>query len=422
MRGLDKLPNGWVRKKIPEVLFFQEGPGVRKTQFTTSGVKLLNVGNINEGKLNLGKTKLHVSEEEAFGKYKHFLVDEGDLLIACSGIVVDNFHNKIAYAKKEHLPLCLNTSTLRFKVLKEDELYLDYFRYFLQTDFFKGQLRRLITGSAQLNFGPSHLKQIEVILPPLEEQKRIAAVLDKADRLRQKDRQLLAKYDQLLQSVFLDMFGDLSLNGKSWEISKLGDVLDKIQIGPFGSLLHVEDYVAGGIPLINPTHIKKLKIHPDFDFTVSLEKFNELKNYHLKVGDVILGRRGEMGRCALVTEKEDGWLCGTGSLFLTPSRKISSVYLTYLLSREGIKKRLEKDAKGITMLNLNRTILQNFKIPVPPLEVQKNFEVFTIKLENQISLVNKSIKISESLYQSLLQKAFKGELESREVEVETSLL
>ena len=72
----------WESVKIPDVLFFQEGPGVRNTQFTNHGVKLLNVGNINFGNLNLDATKIYISDEEAYGKYKHFLVDEGDLLIA----------------------------------------------------------------------------------------------------------------------------------------------------------------------------------------------------------------------------------------------------------------------------------------------------------------------------------------------------
>ena len=111
----------WESVKIPDVLFFMEGPGVRNTQFTTHGVKLLNVGNINDGLLNLDATKKFISEKEAFGKYKHFLVEDGDLLIASSGIVVDNFHNKITWAKAEDLPLCMNTSTIRFKSLDSRE-------------------------------------------------------------------------------------------------------------------------------------------------------------------------------------------------------------------------------------------------------------------------------------------------------------
>jgi len=164
MMTLSNVPKDWQIKDISEVLFFQEGPGVRKWQFHDEGVKLLNVGNINKGKLNLAATKIHLSEEEAYGKYSHFLVDDGDLLIACSGIVVSNFHNKITFARKEHLPLCMNTSTMRFKPLDKNKICLNYFKYFLQTNFFVSQLGKLITGSAQLNFGPSHIKKNDYLL------------------------------------------------------------------------------------------------------------------------------------------------------------------------------------------------------------------------------------------------------------------
>src|SRR5699024_7664024 len=150
-------------------LFFQEGPGVRKWQFTNEGIKLLNVGNINNGQIDLSTTSNHLSIKEATGKYAHFLIDEGDLLIACSGIVIENFHNKIAFIEKEHLPLCLNTSTMMFKPL-ENDLNLNYFKYFLQTVYFISQLRKLITGSAQLNFGPSHIRKIDFLYPPLKTQ------------------------------------------------------------------------------------------------------------------------------------------------------------------------------------------------------------------------------------------------------------
>ena len=100
------VPQSWKMYSLHDLLFFQEGPGVRNWQFKDKGVKLLNVRNINNNKINLDATSVYISEEEAYGKYSHFLADAGDLVIASSGIVVENFHNKIAFIKEEHLPLC----------------------------------------------------------------------------------------------------------------------------------------------------------------------------------------------------------------------------------------------------------------------------------------------------------------------------
>lgn len=176
MQELLKPKDGWVTKRISEVCWFQEGPGVRKHQFTQSGVKLLNGTNIQEGKLDLENTDKFISEDEAFGWYSHFLVDENDILIACSGVSIDKFHEKVTVAKVFHLPLCMNTSTMRFKVKKG---YLDqgYFIQFLKSKRFKEQISGKATGSAQLNFGPSHVTMVEIDLPGIEIQNKIGQVL-----------------------------------------------------------------------------------------------------------------------------------------------------------------------------------------------------------------------------------------------------
>lgn len=207
LKDIAKL-NSWEVAKISELTFFQEGPGVRKKQYTNEGVKLLNVGNLQEGKLDLSLTDRYISEEEAYGRYSHFLVDEGDLIIACSGIQISYFHEKMAFVKKSHLPLCMNTSTMRFKSLNPQKLDINYFSYFLKTIFFKDQLQRLITGSAQLNFGPSHIKEIDLILPPMEIQEKIVKFLDQAQALIDKRKEQIKALDQLIESIFYTMFGD----------------------------------------------------------------------------------------------------------------------------------------------------------------------------------------------------------------------
>ncbi len=391
---------------LTDVVFFQEGPGVRNHQFTLDGVKLMNVRNIVENKIVLDNTETHISEEEAYGKYKHFLVDEGDLIIASSGIKVDYFHKKIAFAKKEHLPLCMNTSTIRFKTLDKSKLDIDYFRYFLMTDYFARQVNYFITGSAQLNFGPSHLKQMNVLLPSIEEQKEIVSVLSKADAARQKRKQANQLTEQFLQSVFLVMFGDPVRNEKGWEVKRLEDISDRTQIGPFGTQLHEEDYIENGIPLINPKHIVDGRIEIDSKQTISKEKFETLTNYHLQIGDVIIGRRGEMGRCALVSEKENGWLCGTGSLFIRPNEKLNPSYLIFVLRQETFIRELENKAQGVTMMNLNLTIINNLDIPLPPLPLQQKFASIVKQVEQLRAKQRESEKELDNLFNSLMQRYF----------------
>jgi len=184
LTGSTRLPGfggEWEVKPLKDICWFQEGPGVRNYQFTKRGVKLLNGTNISNGRVVLDTTDRHISEEEAFGCYKHFLVDDGDILIASSGVTIDKFHEKVAFASSENLPLCMNTSTIRFKT-NSSELLDKYLYLFLQSDLFKVPIGKQATGSAQLNFGPAHLNKINLKLPPtLEEQTAIATVLSDMD-------------------------------------------------------------------------------------------------------------------------------------------------------------------------------------------------------------------------------------------------
>lgn len=230
----------------------------------------------------------------------------------------------------------------------------------------------------------------EIDLPSLEEQKRIAAILDKADSLRRKRQQALQLADDFLRATFLDLFGDPVTNPKGWPEATLNELCHRIQIGPFGTQLHQEDYVSGGIPLINPTHIVNGNIVPDINLTVSEEKYLQLSEYHMSIGDIVLGRRGEMGRCARISDIENGYLCGTGSLFLRPDKtKINSIFLEKTLSSKSAKSRFERASQGATMPNLNKAIVGGFKIGIPPMALQEKFQqIAECSISNQTILIN----------------------------------
>ena len=233
-------------------------------------------------------------------------------------------------------------------------------------------------------------------------------MLDQADQLCKQAQQMETELNALAQAVFLEMFGDPVTNPKGWKTKALKDFA-LIQIGPFGTQLHKEDYIIDGIPLVNPMHINNQKITPQSNFTITKEKHAELPEYHLEIGDVIMGRRGEMGRCALVTEQEQGWLCGTGSLFIrTKYGESFGHYLQKYLSSDYIKSYLEAEAKGATMPNLNKTIIGDIVVPLPSEDALNRFAQVKFKI-SELTKIHKRIEV-DVLFHSLVQKAFKGEL------------
>ncbi|GAA4356785.1 hypothetical protein GCM10023185_20920 [Hymenobacter saemangeumensis] len=158
---------------------------------------------------------------------------------------------------------------------------------------------------------------------------------------------------------------------QGWVWCRLGTLLLTLQTGPFGSALHKHDYVTGGTPVINPANIKEGLIHPSINVTVNKGTLERLSGYLLKTGDMVMGRRGEMGRCALVTEKETNWLCGTGSLILRFSTIPYLNYLALCFKTSLIKESLGLASVGTTMQNLNQKALYNIPFPLPPLAEQR---------------------------------------------------
>ncbi|MGG7054616.1 restriction endonuclease subunit S [Nitrosomonas sp. ANs5] len=199
-----------------------------------------------------------------------------------------------------------------------------------------------------------------------------------------------------------------------WVWVELSTIIENIQIGPFGSLLHKADYVADGVPLVNPSHIKNQKVAPDWNLTVTEEKLNGLRKYVMQSNDIVIGRRGEMGRCAVITNKESGWLCGTGSLFVRPLSIANSDFYSWIITSQRVKDHLSNSSIGTTMQNLNEKILKG--IPVPVCSIEEQDEIIR-QISSQYSAIDKleeeidaQIMKSETLHQSILKKAFCGQI------------
>lgn len=276
--------------------------------------------------------------------------------------------------------------------------------------FFVHQVRNILEKAEMATHGATmkHLTKpvfdaLPFYLPPLEEQQKISAVLDKVSDLIAKRQAQLDKLDLLVKARFVEMFGDPVSNPKGWPKVALSDLAD-VRIGPFGSLLHKEDYIEDGCPLVNPSHIVDGKIVADKKFTVPKDKYEEMEPYHLRIGDVVMGRRGEMGRCAVVWDS--GLLCGTGSLIIRPKSDVTADYIQKIISFPSFKRTIEDMAVGQTMPNLNVPIVSSFQIIKPPVEIQKKYYELVERVEKIRSSTKDSLRRLETLKKALMQEYF----------------
>ena len=284
-----------------------------------------------------------------------------------------------------------------------DRLDRQYLLHYLKSDMMLSFIKEYATGSVRDNLKLADLGKFPINLRPVEEQRQIATTLDKIDDLIAKRRQQLDKLDELVKSRFIEMFGDPVENPHGFRKVALSE-LAEIKIGPFGSLLHKEDYIEGGHPLLNPSHIVDGKVAPDSKLTISDKKYDELEAYHLHIGDVVMGRRGEMGRCAVVPS--EGFLCGTGSLLIRTKGEVTADYIQKIISFPSFRKTIEDMAVGQTMLNLNVPIVSKFQIIKPPIEVQKNYYKFVAQTDKSKLAIQKSLDKLEILKKALMQKYF----------------
>lgn len=260
----------------------------------------------------------------------------------------------------------------------------------------------------------SDLLKIEMPVPPLPEQERIVArieelfsQLDAGVETLKKIKAQLAVYRQ---AVLKEAFSS-ELSSKTVEIR---EIVDDIRIGPFGTMLHKSDYISGGVPVINPQHIKSGKILPSASVTVSEEKARDLSAYRLQTNDIIMGRRGEMGRSAAITDVENGWLCGTGSILFRLKPNFDAGFYAQILSSPDVVHYLEEHATGTTMKNLNEDIVQYIPVPFVTTEMQREI---TMKMDCKISVcgsieqtVDTALQQAEAMRQSILKDAFEGRL------------
>lgn len=284
-----------------------------------------------------------------------------------------------------------------------------YLFYLLQTPEYKELIKKLSNGININNIKFSDLKEFQFELPSLEEQEKALNILDKADEIRAKKKLANDKLDEFLKSTFISMFGDPVKNDKEYQIKQLKDITDKITDGSHNPpkpqtegeiMISSQNITNEGLDLKNIRYIT-----PD-DF------IRENKRTALEDNDILLTIVGTVGRCTVYNSKSMPKVVLQRSVAVIKPKvdNVNSKYLKHLVLNNSFQFELQKKSKGVAQVGIYLNDLKMLNILVPPIEDQNKFAQIVEKVEAQKQKNELVIEQMNNLFNSLSQRAFKGEL------------
>lgn len=288
-----------------------------------------------------------------------------------------------------------------------------YLFYFLTSEGFQTEKNALAGEGIMGGIKNSDVANMQIPLPPMSEQQRIVHLLDEALEGIAIAKANAEKNLQNSRALF-ESYLETSFTKEGWENWQLRDIAASVSTGPFGSMLHKSDYSRIGVPLINPINIVDGRIVPDERKLIKKELVERLGNYVLMEGDIVVGRRGEIGRCAVVGSEFSGSLCGTGCFFIRLQPGFDSQFIAQLIQLPRYRRALESQSTGTTMKNLSNKSLADLLISVPPLSEQQAVVRKSKALEHEVGELARitagKIEGVERLKQSILHGAFSNQI------------
>ena len=349
--------------------------------------------------------------ESKYRDMERFVLNPGDLIMSCSGTM-----GKVAIVPDGIPDGIINQALL--KITPSSLIDINYLKYWMESKSFQNTLSDNSHGAAIKNVASVKiLKALRIPLPSLAEQKRIAAILDKADTLRRKRQQAIDLADKFLRAVFLDMFGDPVTNPKGWDVKPLKELSIKVSSGstPKGGS---RVYVDKGITFFRSQNVWKNDIRLDDVAFIDQATHVSLKKSSLKHKDILMTKTGRfntenssLGRAALFLGEDDSANVNGHVYLIRLKENILHEFIVFILTSNEYRDHIRNVCVGgIDKRQLNKDHIENFPIICPPENLQAEFM-------NKLNAIHKiqrsailSLKEVNPLFDSLSQKAFKGEL------------
>ena len=386
----------WPLVKLGDVATLINGRAYKKTELLDSGpTPVLRVGNFFSNR-SWYYSDLTLSED----KY----CNEGDLLFAWSASFGPKIWDGPRAIYHYHI----------WKIVVSPAIDKNYLYHLL--DSISAEIKSQGNGITMVHATKGGMEKREIPLPPLPEQRKIATILDAADQLRQKDQQLIEHYARLGQALFLEMFGDPVGNPMGWETQTIEHLAIKkrgaIKRGPFGGALKKEIFVDDGYLVYEQYHA----LNNDFSmarYFITEEKFEELRGFEVHTGDLIISCSGvNLGKLAIVPENAREGIINQALLKVSLNCEVmNNLIFVFIFTNKNFKEKFFGDQRGSGVPNFPpMSVFKKFAFICPPIELQNQFAQHIEAIEQQKQSAQASLEKSEVLFNSLLQRAFKGEL------------
>jgi len=397
----ESIPKDWGKRDFKKVVYFQEGPGLLSSQFRDNGIPFLNIRCL-DGKGVIKENLQYLDENEVLTKYNHFLLDDKDLVVSSSGTL-----GRCAFIKKEDLPLMLNTSIIRMRPLNDD-LDRKFLKYYLESSDFQKAVYRMSTGSAQNNYGPSHLSKIRFLLPKsLKEQQKIASILENVDNNIDKTHEIIQKYGMMKQGLMHDFFTDI---GKEyWVNTSLGNK-EYFSLATGGTpSTEIQGYWGGNICWMVSGDVHKKTIF-DVEGRITQEGYNNSNARIIPKNSILIALAGQgKTRGTVAINKIELTLNQSVAAIISKIDKIDPYYIFYYL--ENQYEQLRASSAGAGRAGLSLKILSNYDISFPDdLNQQKEISGVLISIDNKLNSEKKYLDKLQKIKTGLMQDLLTGKV------------
>ncbi len=388
----------WKSEKLGDICTISSGgtPSRNNSTYFEGTIPWAKISDIENANGYISNTEEYITKE-ALKSINNRIFPPNTLLLAIYGSV-----GKVAITMVE---MSTNQAILGIRPLASSKIDLQYLKHYFST--IKERLLDRAVGGTLQNISLGIVKQLDIPLPPLPIQQKIAAILDEADALRRKDKALLAKYDELLQAVFYDMFGDPVKNEKGWEVRKLSNIAES----RLGKMLDGKKIIGNNLkPYLRNSNVQWFTLRLDDLLEMDFDEKDKIE-FKLEYGDILMCEGGEIGRCTIWrNDLEECYFQKAIHRIRLNEKSALPEYFVYMFYQYAKSGGLNQFMGAATISHLTGEKLKKMILPFPPIKLQKQFEATAKNINLQKSQIIQQQTHSENLFQSLMQRAFKGEL------------